>query len=278
MARLSGNDISKWQGKPDYEVFKKNTHFVIAKASEGTGLKDPEFVRNQSEARRVGIPFGSYHFAKPSLGNSPEAEADWYLTAVGEIRKGELLALDYEDNWNGDVVSWCKRFLDRLASRLNGYKALIYLNESLTNGKDWTPVVSAGHGLWIAKYANPRSPDAAYRTGKWPFAAIYQWTSEQKVPGVLNGTGNVDGNVFYGDVVTFQKYGYQPSGGQPPAEEMITIRKAEYEALNKQISDLSGANKRLTDQLALKDKECQDKLAAQKAQHAEKIRNLAGNL
>lgn len=207
MANTLGNDVASFQKDINYDIFKNNSQFVIAKASEGTGFKDPKADRNKSEARRVGILLGFYHFARPDLGNSPEAEADWFLTAIGDFRAGELLALDYEANWSGDVVGWCKRFLDRLSSKLGGYKPLIYLNQSHM-ALNWQPVVDAGYGLWIAAYTGSPTNNS-FNKGKWPFAAMQQWTSSQKVPGVLDGTGNVDGNVFFGDLTTLKKYTYQ---------------------------------------------------------------------
>ncbi len=204
MAILVGQDVSKYQGDINWETYKNNTNFCIIKASEGTGYTDPKFSRNQSEARRCGVPLGYYHFARPDLGNSAEAEVNWFLKVVGEIRENELLCLDFEPNWAGDAVGWCKTFLDTLAGKLNGYRALIYLNQSQTKGFNWKPVVDAGNGLWIAAYTyDPYKNDFA--KGVWPFAAMQQWSNQQQVPGIAGG---VDANVFFGDLATYNKYGY----------------------------------------------------------------------
>ena len=37
---LIGNDISVFQGQIDFGVYKNNTNFLFAKATEGTGLID----------------------------------------------------------------------------------------------------------------------------------------------------------------------------------------------------------------------------------------------
>lgn len=212
MARISGNDIASFQKDINYDVYKNNSNFVILKVSEGVGFLDPKAKRNQSEARRVGLPLGFYHFARPDIGNAPEKEAQWFLDQIGELMDGEVLALDYELNKTADQkpehVDWCKKWLDYIFSK-TACRPLIYMSESVVLKFDWKPLVDASYGLWIAKYLNNPTPDASYNTGKWSFAAMYQWTSKQHVPGVLDGTGNVDGDVFFGDVATFKKYGYK---------------------------------------------------------------------
>lgn len=213
MARISGNDIASFQGDINYDVYKDNSHFVIMKATEGVGFKDSKLDRNRSEARRVGMPLGFYHFARPDLNADPIKEADYFLSIIGQLNEGEVVALDYETPKKQADVEWCKKWLDYVFSKL-GFRPLIYMSESYVTGLDWTAVVNGGYGLWIAKYLYNPTPDAQYNTGKWPFAAIYQWTSSQKVPGIP--VEKVDGDVFYGDQATFKKYGYKKPTPPPP--------------------------------------------------------------
>lgn len=212
MAITLGHDISKYQGDVNFDTLKNNSQFVICKASEGVGYADPKLGRNKTEARRVGLLLGFYHFARPEIGNSPEKEADWFLQAIGDFREGELLALDFEVNWTGDVVNWCKKFLDRLSSRLDNYKPLIYMDQSRASSYNWKPLVDSGYGLWIAAYTYDPNKNN-FQKGAWPFAAIQQWTSSQQVPGI---SGNTDGNVFFGDLLTLKKYAYKKTAVTPP--------------------------------------------------------------
>ena len=241
MARLSGNDISHYQGDIDYNVYKNNSHFVVAKATEGVGYTDPKYSRNRSEARRVDMPRGHYHFARPDKNNSPENEAQYFLNVVGELQDGEILMLDYEVPTAQSHVDWCKKWLDYVYQK-TGVKALIYMSESVVNRLDWQVVVDGGYGLWIAKYLNNPTPDATYNTGKWAFAALYQWTSKQQVPGI----GPVaDGDVFYGDVVTFKKYGYKKAVPPTPPTNYEDLYNKEV-ALNKDLeSRLNAANSQI---------------------------------
>lgn len=256
MAKSLGNDISKYQGDVNYDVYKNNSNFVIIKATEGNGYTDTKFARNQSEARRVGLPLGYYHFARPDLGNTPEAEADYFLKVVGSPVEGEVYVLDYEPKSNpGDTVAWCKRFLDHVFSKI-GVKCLIYLNQSQVKGFDWQSIIDAGYGLWIAAYTyDPNKND--FEMGKWPFAAIQQWTNKQEVPGI---PAVADGNVFFGTITTFKKYGYKkPAEPTPPPGDNVEQLKKEIEQLKTQNQQLTADSATLVKKLENADLSIQTK-------------------
>lgn len=201
---LVGNDVSHWQNDINWDVYKDNSNFCIIKSTEGSGYIDPKFRRNQSEARRVDLPRGYYHFARADINNTPQAEANFFINSLGPLQDGELLALDFEVNWSGNVPDWCHIFLDRVFT-LTDCRPLIYLNQSLITKYNWQNVVNDGYGLWVAAYTYDPMKNY-FKKGPWPFAAMQQWTNKQPVPGV---SGLIDGDVFFGGVVTFKKYGYQ---------------------------------------------------------------------
>lgn len=246
MPKIVGNDVSEWQGVIAWNIYRNNTNFVILRATIGTARRDNQFLRNRDEARKAGIPLGFYHYSYPQF-NTPEKEAEFFVNNVG-IKEGELLVLDFEENWAGDWVNFCKKFLDRVSSLLNGYKPLIYLNQAQLKAKNWKPIVDAGYGLWVAAYTyDPNNNN--FVTGAWSFAAMQQWTSSQKVPGIA---GNVDGNVFFGDVATFKKYGYKsptpppaPTPPPPPVVDYKVLYEAEQKKNAKLETDLLAANTRI---------------------------------
>ena len=200
---IIGNDISEAQSQIDWGVYKNNTNFVICKVSEGNGYIDKWFGYNRAQARLLGVPLGYYHFARPDLSNTPQLEATFFCGLIDgdPIKEGEIIALDFEVGYP-DCVNWCKAWLDAVSNHFGGIKPLIYLNQSQTKEFDWTPVINAGYGLWLASY----QADGAGDTGKWPFMAMQQTSSTQKVPGIA---GNVDRDVFFGDVNAFRAYGYK---------------------------------------------------------------------
>lgn len=251
MAFIVGNDIASFQGDVNYDTYKNNSNFIIFKATEGTGYTDTKLSRNQSEARRVGLPLGYYHFARPDL-NTAESEANYFLSKIGQLRDGEVLVLDYEPNWNGDAVGWCKTWLDTVFSKTQ-CKPLIYMDQSRVQKYNWKPLVDAGYGLWIAAYTyDPTNNN--FQHGAWPFAAMQQWTNKQQVPGI---NGNVDGDVFFGDVATFKKYGYKSPTPVDPcanvkkdldaANKTILEQKSQIDALQKQCDDYKNKLKQIND-------------------------------
>lgn len=251
---IVGNDIAKYQGDVDFNVYKDNSNFVIIKATEGTSYIDPKFSRNQSESRRVGLPLGYYHFARPDLGNSPEVEADFYLKTLGEVRDGEVLTLDYEClNQIQSHIDWCKKFVDRVASKLNGVKCLMYLNQSQVSKFDWSAIVNAGYGLWIASYTYDPKKNI-FNKGQWKTVAMQQWTNRQQVPGIPTPA---DGDVFFGDIVTFKKYGYKTPTPTIDSkdQQIIELNKQLEEAKRTMASNLQAYN----DQLTLAKANCQKK-------------------
>lgn len=206
---IKGIDISKYQGKPSFDLLKLQIDFIILKATEGNGYIDPEFKRNQVQARGVNLGLGYYHFARPDLGNSPELEANWFLQTIGELKKGEVLVLDFEVNF-ADPVNWCRKWLDIVFIK-TGTRPLIYLNQSQTTSFNWRQVIDAGYGLWLAKYDN--DPNNLNTTTSWPVVAMKQYTSSGKINGI---SGNVDVNTFFGDLNSFKLYGFNIQSPTPP--------------------------------------------------------------
>lgn len=177
---LKGIDISKWQsvGTGDQAA-----DFVIIKATEGDGYTDPSCDAHYQRAKSQGKLLGVYHFARPDLGNSAEAEADWFVSQIQGYIGEAVLVLDWEvQQWRTD---WAKAFLDRVYAK-TGVKPLIYMSASPVNSYDWSAVAGADYGLWIAgypaKYNVPNPPEPAegempFGTGAWGFWAIWQYTS-----------------------------------------------------------------------------------------------------
>lgn len=178
---LKGIDISQWQ---NIGVSDQAADFVIVKATEGVGFTDPKCEGHYQKAKAAGKLLGVYHFARPDLGNSAEAEADWFVSQIQGYIGEAILVLDWEvQQWRTD---WAKAFLDRVKDK-TGVKPLIYMSASQVTAYDWSAVAKADYGLWIAgypaKYNVPNPPEPAdgempFNTGAWDgIWAIWQYTS-----------------------------------------------------------------------------------------------------
>lgn len=203
---LRGIDISNHQRGID--LSKVNCDFVIMKATEGKSFVDKSCDTFFQQALKLGKKLGVYHFANNS-DNTAQQEADWFINNTkGYIGKA-IPVLDWEDNITSDV-DWALEWLQRV-EKAYGCKPMIYMSESVVNRHDWSSVVNANYGLWVAKYRDNNAdynydmsnagnkPSVKY----WPFYALWQWTST----GRLNGwSGNLDLNEFYGDAAAWDAY------------------------------------------------------------------------
>lgn len=220
---LKGIDISHWQEGIDLGAI--DVDFVIIKATEGNGYTDVMCDTFYQKAKSLGKKLGVYHFARPDLGNSPEEEADWFIKETLGYHKEAMLVLDWE---SGDLtnVAWAKAWLDRVYSK-TGVKPVIYMSASVMHSADWSSVVNADYGLWVANYGTndgtaQESVFDRYPLKYWSFYALWQYTSK----GRLNGyNGNLDLNYFSGDGTAWDKYaGGSPSSSKPsnPVETKST--------------------------------------------------------
>lgn len=212
-SEIKGIDISQHQGSVDWgkiEAAYKSGEigFVSVRAGYGGGGRDKQFERNWNELRARGIPRNAYFFMYPGRSVGVVQASEFY-NIVGPLQAGESIMLDFEGdptygrNLNQSDVDWSVDFLNK-AHDLFGVKPLIYMNSNDNNRLNWDRVVALDVGLWIANYGpNNGQPNTRPGSGKWPFWAIWQYTSKGNVAGI----GPVDTNIFSGDQTAFLKYG-----------------------------------------------------------------------
>jgi len=202
---MVGIDVSHWQEENgnviNWQKVAESGHvFAFHKATEGVGYSDPKYAGNRIEAGDVGLPFGAYHFARPSGGTISKAQADaaaeaQYFVDVAQPVSGDLLpVLDLEAHGNLPVrrlKAWVHSWLDTVKAAI-GVDPIIY-----TGPNFWTAYMNdttefTAFPLWIAHYTSgaPRTPAANWGGNGWAF---WQFTSKGSVPGIK---GNVDRNYF----------------------------------------------------------------------------------
>ena len=237
---LKGIDISHHQRGLD--ISKLDTDFVIIKATEGVGYVDECCDGFYQQAKKLGKKLGVYHFARPDLGNSGEAEADYFVSQIQGYIKEAILVLDWEPSGNQiGNVAWAKAFLDRVYSK-TGVKPIIYMSASPMRSYDWSSVANADYGLWVANYGvnNGQANDNvfnSYPLKYWKFYALWQYTST----GRLNGySGNLDMNYFSGDKTAWDKYAVSNTSSTTTKEETRPIEKSVEELAREVINGVYG--------------------------------------
>ena len=217
---LKGIDISHHQKGIDLGAI--DTDFVICKATEGNGYTDEMCDTFYQKAKSLGKKLGVYHFARPDLGNSAEAEADWFVKETLGYHKEAMLILDWESG-NLQDTTWARKWLDRVYSK-TGVRPVIYMSASVMRSANWGDVVAGDYGLWVANYGtnDGTAQDSVfdkYPLKYWDFYALWQYTSKGK----LNGyNGNLDLNYFSGDGNAWDKY----AGGSPSSSNVKPVEKS----------------------------------------------------
>ena len=155
------------------------------KLTEGNYFEDTAASDFIKQAKALKKPFGLYHF----LDNSPVNEqVNFFLSYANPYIGEAFLALDYEE-YGRIGAQKAKEFLDLVYEKTK-VKPLIYMNESDANNEDWSEVIQADYGLWVAKYSSNLP-----RLTQWPEYAMWQYTNTP-----------YDTNFFYGDTFAWQKY------------------------------------------------------------------------
>ena len=209
-----GIDVSHWQEENgntiNWQKVADSGHvFAWHKATEGVTFIDDEYAGNRPDAAAVGIPFGAYHFARPSGGSIAAAQSDATAEAqhfldVAQPVSGDLIpVLDLEASGGipaARLIAWTKAWLDHVGGALD-VKPLIYTGPNFwtTYMNDTTAFAVEGFPLWIAHYTTdpaPRVPASNWNGNGWSF---WQWTSKAAIPGIV---GNVDENRFAGADLT----------------------------------------------------------------------------
>ena len=217
---MHGTDQSNWQPNQITEG-----DFIICKATEGCGYVDPTCDIKYQMNKNAGKLLGVYHFARPDLGNSPEAEAEFFVNNIKGYLYEAIIALDWEsvNKWD---VAWAKRWLDKV-KELTSVKPLIYMSSSVTFAYDWSDVVRGDYGLWVANYGNnDGSNHGCPAVGYWGVVAMLQYTSNP-----------IDKDEFFGDANAWRAYAGAKGGSTPtPTPAPTPTKKSNEEIANEVIA------------------------------------------
>lgn len=151
---IQGVDISKWQGTVDWtKIISQGAKFVILKATEASGYKDPKFIEYYNAAKDVGLIVGAYHFFRATVTGEAQAQnVETTLTAY-PLDMPVMLDVELFDNVDPPLVT---SRLQRLVYELQGYQGYPYPGIYTSYGL-WNSHVLAWSGwrnspLWVAHW------------------------------------------------------------------------------------------------------------------------------
>jgi lysozyme len=199
---IQGIDVSDYQKHPDWQqVAASGRQFVMTKATDGVGYQEKTFVANWAGIKAAGMLRGAYHYARPDLGNTPEAEASYFLEIVQAegLQVGDFLALDLEVG-SPNLLSWALTWLEHVTAAV-GFRPFLYSYHTFLSehGITGNPAI-AEYGLWLASYTPTMPPPPPH----WPFIAIWQYSCKGSVPGI---NGVCDEDAFNGSLDQLKQYG-----------------------------------------------------------------------
>ena len=194
---IKGIDVSHWQGDIDWsDVYNSGYRFAFVKATEGDSWTDKNFVRNMNGGNSAGVLMGSYHFARPDLGNDAIDEAQHFINVAGSYLKSGYLrpVLDLEVGSNigiQDLSNWVHTWMNTVKS-ITGVQPILYVNSNYAN--NYLDNSISQYDLWIAYWTYDSK--TYVNTGIWNDWDFWQYSNQGSVPGI---NGNVDLDIFNGD-------------------------------------------------------------------------------
>lgn len=194
---LRGIDVSTHQGTVDWdEVAGAGLSFAIIKATQGrseatAGLRnftDSKFKRNITEACRIGLRVGVYHYLTAQTVSEAMEEAKYFLSVVEPYKKLiDLWAVvDVESKYLPKDKTLLTQIVNTFCSCLvtADLEPMVYTNpdflKNRLNDISYWPLWLA---LWRKKTNVPTVKD-------YPAMKLWQWGGEA-IPGI---SGNVDAN------------------------------------------------------------------------------------
>ena len=172
---------------------------VMIKATEGTDYVSSACDPDVQDARRNGIPWGFYHYAR---GNDATDEADFFYRNCRNYFDEGIPCLDWEE---GQSAAWVNAFVRRV-HEMSGVWPWIYASKATFNGN---PGVESNCGRWVAQWPGTSTDTFSEAEAKTKpklsegLVCAWQFTSKGRLPGY---SGNLDLNLFYGDKGAWEKY------------------------------------------------------------------------
>lgn len=210
--RPLGIDVSSYQGQPNWSSVRgSGVVFAWAKATEGTGITDGDFVFNQNNGKAAGVFMGAYHFAHPNAA-TPGAEAGHFWGVAGPYidNDGKTLmpmldmevfsGVDGASSYSDWANQWCNDIVGDAAGKEVSVRPAIYVSacnacEFNTSVGQWGSDIADynGENLYTGTPWSVCTSCEVWGGGVWTF---WQVSSGGAISGI---SGSVDLDTFNGN-------------------------------------------------------------------------------
>lgn len=189
---MYGIDISEHNGNINLAPYRGQ--FVIIRVGYGNFTLDKKFTRNVAECKRLGIPFGIYHYSYALSRDRAKQEAHAVLRAIAPYKKdikcGVWFDMEDADGYkrkhglainHGNIAPMCYDFCKTIEDA--GYYAGIYTASS------WLQYMSGTCDRFDKWVANWGRNNGTQTTNTSKLGTIQQYTSKP-----------LDKNIMYADI------------------------------------------------------------------------------
>lgn len=243
--RSNGIDVSKWQGKIDWQKVKKSgIEFAFIRigyrGENGVVYKDDNADYNIQQAQKAGVLVGVYFFSTAVSEAEAKEEAEWTLQAIEGYKISYPVVYDCEGYKNSMSRMFDLSVKERTDNAITfletvkeaGYDAMFYGARDEIEDEAWWDIerIEKRFKIWVAQYsATPYpqkdKPDYQGKTSAW------QYTNKGRVDGV---SGNVDMVVCY--FTKKEAAAKNPSATPVTAKAPLTDEEKLYTAVNEQVT------------------------------------------
>ena len=200
MEKIKGIDVSRWQGKVDFEKVKNSgIKFAILKAggSDAGFYEDKTFKRNYEAAKKAGVEVGAYYFVGKNFYGCEAGllDAKRFLQIIGGCQLEYPVFLDVEttqparkEEATEAAIAFCQEL------EKNGYFVGIYSSDisGFREKLNHKRLISYAH--WVADYTDPVKECKEHQ--------MRQYSSKGYVNGVENNPTDLDYSlVDYGKIM-----------------------------------------------------------------------------
>lgn len=216
-----GIDVSTYQGVLDWNHVKSaGIYFAIIKATQGrsetnTSLRnftDSKFARNITEASRLGIRCGVYHYLTAQTVTEAMQEAEYFLSVISPYKSlvGLWAVADVESPHLPQDKTLLSQIVHAFCSRVQaaGYDPMIYTNP------DWLKNRLNDMSAWPLWLALWRNKSLVPTVNDYPNLYIWQWGKE-----TLNGvSGTIDSDYLIREKPAPEAPVEKPAPAEPKTE------------------------------------------------------------
>ncbi len=237
----NGIDVSKWQGKIDWEKVKSSgIDFAVIRigfrGENGKIYKDEYADYNIQQADKADVLVGVYFFSTAVNTAEAKQEADWVRENIKNYPISLPVVYDCEGFNNGESRMYSLTHAQRTDNALSfinaikgyGYEAMFYASKNDLQGSFDTERIEDAAKIWIAHFDGKVYPEAQnpQYSGKY---SMWQYTNKGVVSGVST---DVD------LVVSYEKFSKKTPKEQGTVNEATAPKPVDntYKAVNDRVT------------------------------------------